>query len=187
MSGKGKQFMEKDKREIYVGNADVYLIQGLELDVEFDYISQAEHTAAILELENYIQEQGIHPVKNEDGYIAAEEDTIVYVPKTGEIDYAAGFDGQNLLEKDHRTEQLLDDFYDDCLSFWKRENDKNSGFALAKSPEELALQDISSLEHDPTVPNGGLLDENIKQAWLQEKRYELANKNTKAHMQDMDM
>lgn len=174
-------------REIYVGNADVYLIQGLELDVEFDYISQAEHTAAILELENYIQKQGIHPVKSEDGYIETEEDTIVYVPKTEEVDYAAGFEGQNLIERDPRTEQLLDDFYDDCLSFWKRENDKNPGFALAKSPEELALQDISSLEHDPTVPNGDLLDENTKQTWLQEKRNELLNKNKKEHTHDMDM
>ncbi|ALX47561.1 hypothetical protein [Lentibacillus amyloliquefaciens] len=179
--------MEKDKREMYVGNSDVYLIKGLELDVEFDYISQTEHATTILELEDYIQEQGIHPVKSEDGYIETEEDTIVYVPKTGEIDYAAGFEGQNLLEKDYRTEQLLDDFYDDCLSFWKRENDKKFNFALAKSPEELALQDISSLEHNPTIPNGDLLDKETKQKWLQEKRNELLNKNTKQHKHDMDM
>ncbi|SFE33833.1 hypothetical protein SAMN05216238_11325 [Lentibacillus persicus] len=100
--------MEKDKREIYVGKADVYLIHGLELDVEFDYISQTEHTAAILELEDYIQEEGIHPVKSENGFVDTEEDTIVYIPKTGEIDYAVGFYGQDLLEKDHRTEQLLE-------------------------------------------------------------------------------
>lgn len=179
--------MEKDKREIYVGNADVYLINGLELDVEFDYISQAEHTSAILELEDYIQEEGIHPVKSENGYIDVEEDSIIYNPKTGEIEYADGFYGQDLSEKDHRTEQLLDDFYDDCLSFWRRENDKNFGFSLAQSPEELALQDISSLENDSTYLNGALLDENTKQTWLQEKRNKLSNKSKKEYTHDMDM
>jgi len=97
MSRKDECVVEKDKREIYVENADVYLIHGLALDVEFDYISQAEHTAAILELEDYIQEEGIHPVKSENGYIDAEEDTIVYIPKTGEIDYAVGFYDQDKL------------------------------------------------------------------------------------------
>src|SRR5699024_8391110 len=186
MSRKDERFLDKDKREIYVGKDEIYLIHGLELDVEFDYISQAEHTAAIFELENYIQGEGIHPVKSENGYIDAEEDTIVYVPNTGEIGYAAGFYGRDLLEKDHRTEQLLDDFYDDCLSFWKQEKDKNFGFSLTQNPEELALRDISSLENDSTFLNGDLLDENTKQTWLQEKRNKLSNKNKKEYEHEMD-
>ncbi|OZU88634.1 hypothetical protein CIL03_10080 [Virgibacillus indicus] len=39
------------KSQVYVGESDVYLIEGLELDVEFDYLSPEERTKAILELE----------------------------------------------------------------------------------------------------------------------------------------
>ncbi|ASK61350.1 hypothetical protein CFK37_03760 [Virgibacillus phasianinus] len=184
---KGENYMDADKRELYIGNREVYLIQGLELDVEFDYISQEERMEAIVELEDYIQEQKMQPVKSDDGYVKVKEDTIIYVAATCEMDYAASFEECHNPEKDHRTERVLDQFYDECLTFWNREEDNSSGFVLAKSPKELAIQDVAFLEHDPTVPNGELLDAKNKRTWLQGKRDQLFNRNTKEQTHDMDM
>ncbi len=81
-----------EKTQIYVGEDEVYLIDGLELDVEFDYISPQEKLGAVLELEDYIRAHQLQPVKASDGYVEAEENTLVYLPGTGDIDHAVCFD-----------------------------------------------------------------------------------------------
>ncbi|WP_140392736.1 hypothetical protein [Virgibacillus dakarensis] len=173
------------KSRIYVGENEVYLIEGGELDVEFDYLSPKERTKAILELEEYIQTEGIHPIESEDGYIEVNEDTLIYVVETGEIDHAIGLEmGENPF-KDERTERVLDNFYKDCLSFWNRE--KEYGTVLGKSPEQLAMQDVSSIKYDPSVPNGDLLDRDTKQIWLKEKKKKLLDTKSKEQIVDMEM
>src|SRR5699024_5047833 len=77
---------------IYVGQDEVYLIDGLELDAEFDYISPEERLEATVELENYIQENAIQPTRSSEGYVEANEDMIVYVTEIGEDDYKDAFD-----------------------------------------------------------------------------------------------
>lgn len=163
--------MREDKKEIFVGEHEVYEIHGLDLDVEFDYISDDERTNAILELGNYIQEQNIEPVQSVNGYINVREDTIIYDVKAGDIGYASSF--ENNPTRDPHTEHILNTFYDNCLAFWNREEGRNSGFALANTPERLAVQDVSLLEHDPITPHGELVDKATKQAWLKEKEEEL--------------
>ncbi|WP_174615279.1 hypothetical protein [Virgibacillus ihumii] len=160
-----------NEKEIFVGNQNVYVIHDLELDVEFDYISQEEHTAAILELEEHIHEQRLQPTVPDNGYINAHEDAIIYHTESGTIHYASSLESNPA--KDQRTEHILHQFYKDCLSFWNQEKERSSGFARAKSPERLAVQDVSFLKHDPTVPIGDLLDENTKLAWLKDKNEEL--------------
>ncbi|WP_087974573.1 hypothetical protein [Oceanobacillus rekensis] len=80
------------KSRIYIGRGEVYLIEGLELDIEFDYLSLEDRTKAILELEDYIQSHDIQPVKIEDGYAEVEEDKLFYVVDAGVIGYATGFE-----------------------------------------------------------------------------------------------
>lgn len=173
------------KTRIYVGQGNVYLIEGLGLDVEFDYVSPEERTEAILELEDYIQSHDIQPVKCVDGYVEVNEDMLVYLEDYGEIDYVVGFEREENLSKDKRTERTLEGFYNDCLSFWNKE--KEHGTILSKGPERLAIQDVSFIKHDPSVPNGDLLDENTKQIWLKEKRDQLLNNKSKEQMADMEM
>ncbi|WP_449354667.1 hypothetical protein ACUL41_17770 [Virgibacillus natechei] len=163
--------MREDKTEIFIGEHDVYLIRGLDLDVEFDYISDEERTNAILELEEYIQEQDIEPVQSDNGYINVHEDTIIYDVKDGGLGYASSF--ENNPTRDPRTEHVLGTFYDNCFAFWNREQDKGSSFELANTPERLAMHDASLLERDPAMMNGELIDKDIKLTWLKEKEEEL--------------
>lgn len=173
------------KSRIYVGKSEVYLIEGVELDVEFDYLLPEERTKAVLELEEYIQTQGIHPIQSEDRFIELNEDTLIYVVDTGEINYASGFEMGENQSKDERTGRILDEFYNDCLSFWN--NEMEHGTVLGKSPEQLALFDVSSIKHDPGVPNGNLLDEDTKQIWLKEKKNQLLDNKCKEQVADMEM
>lgn len=173
------------KSRIYVGQGEVYLIKGLELAVEFDYLSPGEHTKAILELEDYIQSHDIQAVKSEDGYAEVDENTLIYVVDTGGIDYAPGFEVGENQSKDQRTERVLDEFYKDCLSFWNKE--KEHGTVLGKSSEQLAIQDVSFIKHDPRVPSGDLLDGNTKQIWMKEKKNQLLDTRCKEQIADMEM
>ncbi|MDY0407192.1 hypothetical protein P5G51_019315 [Virgibacillus sp. 179-BFC.A HS] len=147
-------------------------------------MSPKERTKAILELEDHIQSQALKPFNSEDGYVEVEEDTLVYVVDTGEIDYATGFKIEENQSMDQRTERVLDGFYNDCLSFWNKE--KEHGTVLSKSPEQLAIKDVSLIKHDPSVPNGDLLDESTKQVWLKEKRNQLLDNKSKAQIADME-
>ncbi|OZU88633.1 hypothetical protein CIL03_10075 [Virgibacillus indicus] len=113
------------------------------------------------------------------------EDTLIYVVDMGEIDYAPGFEMVENRSKDHRTERVLNDFYKDCLSFWNRE--KEHGTVLGRSPELLAISDVSFIKHDPSVPNGGLLDEETKQIWLKEKKNQLLDNKLKEQIAEMEM
>lgn len=171
--------------QIYIGKSEVYLIEGVELDVEFDYLSSEERAKAILELEEYIQTEGLHPIRSEDGYKEVNENTLVYVVDTGEIDYAPGFEMEENQSKDERTERILDEFYKESLYFWNRE--KEHGSVLGKSPEQLAIQDVSFIKHDPRVPNGDLLDGNTKQIWMKEKKSQLLDNKYKEQIADMEM
>lgn len=173
------------KIRIFVGQDKVYLIEGLELDVEFDYLSPEEHTKAVLELEDYIQSHDIQPVKCADGYVEVNEDMLVYLADYGEIDYATGFEREENPSKDQQTERKLEGFYNECLSFWNKE--KEHGTVLGKSPEHLAIQDVSFIKHDPSIPNGELLDENTKQKWLKEKRNQLLDNKSREQIADMEM
>src|SRR5699024_9026411 len=91
---------------IYVGQDEVYLIDGLELDAEFDYISPEERLEATVELDNYIQENAIQPTRSSEGYVEANEDMIVYVPATGDVAYADGFD-MSMKEKDDQNRKYV--------------------------------------------------------------------------------
>lgn len=66
-------------------NKPYYVIKGLELDVEFNYLSHEEKALAVEEIETIIQENGLEPCVGET---EIEPDDIIYVPSTGEIDYA---------------------------------------------------------------------------------------------------
>ncbi|WP_087974574.1 hypothetical protein [Oceanobacillus rekensis] len=79
----------------------------------------------------------------------------------------------------------MDEFYKDCLSFWNKE--KEHGTVLGNSPEQLAIQDVSFIKHDPSVPNGDLLDRDTKQMWLIEKKNQLLDNKCKAQIADMEM
>lgn len=66
-------------------NKPYYVISGLELDVEFDYISSEERQDAVTELESMIQEQGI---EQRIGESVIHEDDIIYTPSDNSIEHA---------------------------------------------------------------------------------------------------
>lgn len=65
-----------------------YVIKGIELDVEFDYISSEEKQQAIKELENLIEAQQL---ASQTGECLIHPDDVIYVPSSGAIDYAASY------------------------------------------------------------------------------------------------
>ena len=82
--------VHENKRTIFVGTGDVYLLDGLELDVELDFFpSEYEEME---QLESYIEEQNISPVQSENGYIEVPKDVVVYVADEGKVDYAVAFE-----------------------------------------------------------------------------------------------
>lgn len=62
-----------------------YIIKDLELDVEFDYVPREEKEQAIAELEQYIQDNSI---SQQTGECEIRPEDIIYIPSTGEIEYA---------------------------------------------------------------------------------------------------
>lgn len=44
---------------------------------------------------------------------------------------------------------MLEQFYEECLRFWKREGVEN--------PEEMALNDVKNLKHNSFSPQGDVL------------------------------
>lgn len=57
---------------------------------------------------------------------------------------------------------MLEQFYEKCLRFWKREGVEN--------PEELALNDVKNLKYDPFSPNGEPIDEKLKFQLIENKK-----------------
>ena len=58
------------------------------------------------------------------------------------------------------TMALLDNFFNDCLVFWKREGkSQNEAF-------DLALKDVSHVIYNPFEPNGDLLDVGGKEEYI---------------------
>ena len=66
-------------------NETYFVISGLELDVEFDYLPGEERSTAAHELEQFIQCEGVAPRSGES---VIQPDDIIYIPSTGSIDYA---------------------------------------------------------------------------------------------------
>ena len=69
------------------------------------------------------------------------------------------------------TNQILNQFYEDCVAFWQRE--KEQGYVDTQTPEELALSDIRAITTNPFSPKGDVLDIAIKDAWVEKKRDEI--------------
>lgn len=67
-------------------NKPYYVMNRIELDVEFDYISSEEKQQAIEELETIIAEQQIESCVGES---IIHPDDVIFVPSSGAIDYAA--------------------------------------------------------------------------------------------------
>lgn len=62
-----------------------YIISGIELDVEFDYLNQEEKQQAVEELENMIEKQGLEPIT---GKSIIRPDDVIYTPHNQNIEYA---------------------------------------------------------------------------------------------------
>lgn len=63
----------------------------------------------------------------------------------------------------NETIQTLNEFYEDCLKFWKKEG----------KGAEHAIRDIEFLEHDPFSPSGKKLDTKAKSDFINQKRNSL--------------
>jgi hypothetical protein len=71
----------------------------------------------------------------------------------------------------HETELIMEKFFNDCLSFWKREgHDSRDAFAKA-------LNDVRSLERDPFSPCGDKLDEEAKLNFIRYREMDLGVHN----------
>lgn len=65
------------------------------------------------------------------------------------------------------TELVMEQFFNDCLNFWKREGyDSRNAF-------EKALNDVRSLERDPFSPCGDKLDEEAKLKFIHYREMDL--------------
>lgn len=53
------------------------------------------------------------------------------------------------------TQKVLDEHYEECLKFWKREKENGQDV----EPEKMAYVDVKTLNNDPREPKGALLDE----------------------------
>ena len=93
---------KETEKKIFVGYGDVYLLEGLELDVESDFFSSEYLSGeSIDDLEVYIDEQGINPIWSKDGYIEAPgDDVVIYLADEGSLDYASSFQKNNQVKKE---------------------------------------------------------------------------------------
>lgn len=66
-------------------NKPYFVISGLDLDVEFDYLTAEERAHSAIELDAFIENNNI---KETCGTSIVDEDDIIYVPSTGSITYA---------------------------------------------------------------------------------------------------
>lgn len=99
--------MPTNEKVIFVGYGDVYLIEGLEMDVEKDYANEDDLEKAINDLCVYIEEKGLEPVRSKSGYIPLpmNEDTLVYQVNENAFDYVAAFDVHDALEQSAKKEK----------------------------------------------------------------------------------
>lgn len=73
---------------IYVGEYEVYVFKGLELDVEADYYSSEEKEVAMLELLSFIDEHELQPVNTKNDFIEVNEDDLIFIPIANSVSYA---------------------------------------------------------------------------------------------------
>lgn len=67
----------------------------------------------------------------------------------------------------HETLVIMEDFFRDCLGFWRRNvDDEREAF-------ERALNDVSCITTDPFSPHGDKLDEEAKEKYLKNKAMDL--------------
>ena len=68
---------------------------------------------------------------------------------------------------DKKTWDILNEFYNDCLNFWKKQLNNS------EPPEIYALKDVENIQCNPFSPNGEKLDTITKEKWISEKRKKL--------------
>lgn len=99
------------EREIYVGDGKVYLMEGLEMEVEANHFQQEYFTEeAYEEIHNYIEENDLKPLRSTDGYISVldDEDVVIYQKDEGYIGYVSDFETR---EKREAKKGILKNVY----------------------------------------------------------------------------
>ncbi|WP_144460404.1 hypothetical protein [Siminovitchia fortis] len=82
-------------------------------------------------------------------------------------------------EHDEKTWEIMTSFYNDCLKFWRKEQEKY-GNVSNEEVQKLALRDVSVITTNPYSPNGEKLDEKTQEKWIKNKKKQLVNtKNAK--------
>lgn len=74
------------------------------------------------------------------------------------------------------TERILNQFYDDCFQFWKKEKERGNISDNTSSIEELALNDVRNVKTNPFSVKGQRLDVETKENWIIEKQNSLSKK-----------
>lgn len=78
----------------------------------------------------------------------------------------------------NETRIVLEEFYESCIRFWKREKECNSeNYDFEINVEKQALKDVKGISTNPFSPNGGKLDTSIKTLFLMEKSKEIERLN----------
>jgi len=80
------------------------------------------------------------------------------------------------------TEKVLNQFYADSYKFWEREKESGNTAGDTSSIEELALNDVRSINANPFSPNGEQLDMDKKEEWIIEKEKSLFEKKGKDYI-----